>query len=64
LAIENKPRSRSAVFPVGTVSDGAVILAALALPCPLLASTATTLLTPAYAAIPPAASLPLEKVQV
>jgi hypothetical protein len=64
LAIANRPTSRSAVLPLGTATDGAVMLVELVFPSPLLASTTATLLTPEYAAIPPAASLPVVNVQV
>jgi hypothetical protein len=64
LAIENNPIRRSELLPDGTVTEGAVILVELALPCPLLTSTGTTALTPMYAAIAAAASLPAVKFQV
>jgi hypothetical protein len=46
LAIEKNETSRSPLSPAGTTSDGVVMLVELAFPCPLLASTGATLLTP------------------
>ena len=46
LASEKNDTSRSPLSPAGTTSDGVVMLVELAFPCPLLASTGWTLLTP------------------
>ncbi len=64
MAIEKRPTNRSDELPLGTVTDGAVRLVELALPCPLLASTGVTVEAPMYARIPPAASFALLKLQV
>jgi hypothetical protein len=64
LAIEYSASSRSLLSPAGIVTEGAVRLVELALPCPLLTSSGAAALTPMYAAMPPAASLPLVKLKV
>lgn len=64
LAIENTATRRSALSPEGTVTDGAVRFLELALPWPLFTSIGVAVLTPVYAAIPPAASLPAVNVHV
>ncbi len=46
VAVENSATSRSPVSPLGTTSEGAVILVELAFPWPLLASTGATVLIP------------------
>jgi hypothetical protein len=64
LAIEYRASTRSLLWLAGIVSEGAVRLVELAVPCPLLTSTGAAPLTPLYAATPPAASLPSLKVKV
>jgi len=46
FGIANSASSRSALWPAGTVTDGAVTLVEAALPCPPLTSIGDAVLTP------------------